>query len=399
MEPPTLELPGLTISALDTAEVAAKFDLQVTVAPQYGSDGAPAELYTLLTYATDLFDEATMQALGRRFERVLTAVAADPRIVARDIDLVEGEAAAPSVIAAPERIEPAAGGVERAAGGVERAAGAGIAIAQSLAAAAEDDPGGPALAFGAGTVSYRELDARSSRLARVLIAHGCGPGVGVALRLARGIDATVATWAVLKSGAAVVPVSEGAAVPVGVEIMTGLTRSDGRGAGSDGVDWLILDDPSVVADVAGQSARPVTYANRVRTLRGTDPAFVTPAGSVDYDELVATVERLRARTALTYESRLLRQGRADSVAAVLEVVAAGAAGATLVLLQEMTTDGLAAEWVTHLSVDRDLLDGLEPEPLEDLQAVVVEQGSVPESFGTEVIVVGLGELVTGDAGR
>ncbi|WP_157115187.1 condensation domain-containing protein, partial [Nocardia niwae] len=88
-EQPTLRLPGLTVAALDTGSVAAKFDLQVNVNPHHGDDGAPGELDTIFTYATDLFDETTVQTLGRRLERILTTIATDPHTLIGDIDLLD----------------------------------------------------------------------------------------------------------------------------------------------------------------------------------------------------------------------------------------------------------------------------------------------------------------------
>ncbi|MCM6779088.1 condensation domain-containing protein, partial [Nocardia sp. CDC159] len=356
-EQPTLELPGLTITGLDTDAVAAKFDLQVTVEPRHTDDGTPGELVTVLTYAVDLFEDSTVRALARRFERILAAVAADPQLPVGSIDLLDEQ----ERVAQPKPAES-----------VEVVSTIGTALPQALAAAVDDDPDGPAISFGEEAISYHELDARSSRLARVLIGRGCGPGVGVAVRLDRGVEAAVATWAVLKAGAAVVPVADGQALPTALEFKVGLVDSVPTELG--GVDWLVLDDPAVVAEVAQESARPVTYANRTRALRGVDPAFATAGVVVSYDGLAVVVDRVRKRAELSFESRTFRQGRADSVAGVLEVVVAGAAGASLVLPAEVSSEGLADEWVTHLFTDVEGLSGLDPEPLEDLRAVILEQG-------------------------
>ncbi|MBF6171510.1 non-ribosomal peptide synthetase [Nocardia blacklockiae] len=382
-EQPTLELPDLTVEALDSDRVAAKFDLQVIVEPRHDADGSPADLVTVLTYATELFDESTVQALGRRFERILAAVAADPQILVGDIDLLDEQerARVPA-----HRAEPA-----------EPVSANGTALAQALAAAVEDDPDGPALAFGEDAVSYQDLGARSSRLARVLIGRGCGPGTGVAIRLDRGVEAAVAVWAVLKAGAAVVPVGEGAELPASLEIKVGLAA--GAAPAGAGVEWLVLDDPAVVAEVAGESARPVTYANRTRPLRGADPIFAAADRTLSYDRLAAAVDLLRERTELTFESRTFRQGRADSPAALLELVAAGAAGATMVLPAAATSEALADEWVTHLFADAAGLAGLDPEPLEDLRAVVVEHRAVPAGFGAAEVLIALGEVLPGDSER
>ncbi|GAA2480487.1 non-ribosomal peptide synthetase [Nocardia seriolae] len=354
-----LELPGLTIAALDTGAVSAKFDLQVTIDPRQVADGVVGELAGALTYASDIFDEATIATFGERLRRVLAAVAADPR---QRVGAIELDAAQARSHAAAPVAQTAA---------VSR----GTQLPQLLTAAVEDDPEGPALVWGDGALSYEELDARSSRLARVLIARGCGPGTGVAVRLERGIGAVVATWAVLKSGAALVPVT-GAELPGDLVIKVGLTAT-AVGTAQD-VDWLVLTDPALAAEIAAASPRPVTYASRTRALQGGDIAFLTGTHALTYDELAELVTRVGASTELTFESRTYRQGRPDAPAAAVEVLAAGASGASVVIMAvedgESLADALAEEWVTHLFSDRAGLAAVGAEPLEDLQAIIVDEG-------------------------
>jgi hypothetical protein len=146
----------------------------------------------------------------------------------------------------------------------------------------------------------------------------------------------------------------------------------------------------------------VTYANRTGVLRGDDPALVIAAtgARMTYDELAAATERMRTRTGLTVDSRTYQHGRADSPAALLEVVAAGATGASLIVVPELVESDLAAsladEWVTHLLADRAALDAIDTALLEDLQAVVLDDGqsvgSVSVSGSAEVVL--LDELLT-----
>ncbi|WP_157224055.1 non-ribosomal peptide synthetase [Nocardia paucivorans] len=363
-EQATLELPGLRVTMLDEGAIAAKFDLQVNVDPRRDGHGVPAELVTVLSYATDLFDEATVQAFGRRLERILAAVADHPQVRVGDIDILD----------AAER--------ERMSGSVEQVAPtatAGTALAQALGAAVEEDPEGPAVVWGEEAVTYQDLDARSSQLARVLIGRGCGPGTGVVVALERGVTAVIATWAVLKAGAAVVPVDAlEAAAGAGLVAKAGLVV--GGVPAVPEVEWLVLDEMPVISEIAAESPRPVTYAHRIRALRGGDTVFVAGDGQViGYDELAAVVSRLRTVTELTYESRTFRYGRTDSFAALVEAVAAGSAGASMILVPEAgeLTEALADEWVTHLWADRSGLGGIDPEPLEDLQALVLDSDGRP----------------------
>ncbi|MBF6465639.1 hypothetical protein IU427_10700, partial [Nocardia beijingensis] len=98
----------------------------------------------------------------------------------------------------------------------------------------------------------------------------------------------------------------------------------------DALDWLALDDPTLVAEIAAESPRPVTYAHRTRALRGSDPAFVAEQ-ILSYDDLAAASAQLRDRAELTYESEIVQHAEPGSSAAVIELVAAGTVGASVVL--------------------------------------------------------------------
>ncbi|MBF6352929.1 non-ribosomal peptide synthase/polyketide synthase [Nocardia flavorosea] len=376
-EQAVIDLPGLTVQPVDQDALAAKFDLMIGIDPRRDAAGGYGQLWSVFNYATDLFDESTVQAFGRRFERVLAAVAADPHIRIADIDILD------------------AGERERMAAPVQQAAASatsGTTLPQLLRASVEDDPEGPAVVWGEEEITYQELDARSSRLARALIARGQGPGTGVVVRLDRGVEAAVATWAVLKAGAAVVSTAgTDAATAAGVTVGTGIVA--GAVPDTAAVDWLVLDDPAVADEIAAQSPRPVTYADRVQPLRGADPAYVAAGGGlVSYDELAAVVARVHSDTELTYESRTFRYGPADSLAAVVEITAAGAAGASVVLIPEVSTEALADEWVTHLWAGPARLAELDPEALEDLLAIVLDQdGQLPAGWSQVEHVLDLSE--------
>ena len=55
-------------------------------------------------------------------------------------------------------------------------------------------------------MTYRELDEAANRLAHLLVGHGAGPGESVALLIPRSAEAIVAILAVLKTGAAYLPI-------------------------------------------------------------------------------------------------------------------------------------------------------------------------------------------------
>ena len=67
-------------------------------------------------------------------------------------------------------------------------------------------PDAVALGCGDRSWTYRELDEASNRLAHLLTGHGVGPGQCVALLFSRSAEAIVAILAVLKTGAAYLPI-------------------------------------------------------------------------------------------------------------------------------------------------------------------------------------------------
>ena len=112
-------------------------------------------------------------------------------------------------------------------------------------------PDAPAVIFEGTQVSYAELNARASRLARLLVSLGAGPERLVAVAMPRSADMIVAVLAVLKAGAAYVPVDP--AYPPGriaymladacpVAVLT--TVAAGRDL-PDGTPRVALDDPVI----------------------------------------------------------------------------------------------------------------------------------------------------------
>ena len=82
-------------------------------------------------------------------------------------------------------------------------------LADILVAGAARNPDATAILTDGRELTYRELDARSNQLARVLIEYGAGPETAVAMAIPRSIESVLATWAIAKTGAAFVPVDPG----------------------------------------------------------------------------------------------------------------------------------------------------------------------------------------------
>ncbi|MEU4770360.1 AMP-binding protein, partial [Actinosynnema sp. NPDC023794] len=79
-------------------------------------------------------------------------------------------------------------------------------LATLVQAAVAADPAATAVVAGDDRLDYAGLDARSSRLGRLLVERGAGPEEVVVVAMTRSVDLVVALLAVVKSGAAYLPV-------------------------------------------------------------------------------------------------------------------------------------------------------------------------------------------------
>lgn len=152
----------------------------------------------------------------------------------------------------------------------------------SVAAMVEEQvvrtPSGTAVVHGAEEVTYAELDRRANRLARHLVGRGVGPDRVVALLLPRSVDLVVAMLAVLKTGAAYLPI-DATYPPDRLGYL--LEDSDpacvlvaGATAGLGGPDEVVLDDPALARRIAAEPDGALRDADRTAVLRPGHVAYV-----------------------------------------------------------------------------------------------------------------------------
>ncbi|MFE4520364.1 condensation domain-containing protein, partial [Kitasatospora sp. NPDC056783] len=168
----------------------AKFDLTFAFGESFDAAGDPAGLGLTVEYAVDLFDRATAEATAARFERALRAVLADPDQPVGRVEVLAPEERHRLLTEWNDTARPVAPATFPA-------------LFEARAAA---HPQAVALSFGTEQVSYGELNERANRLARLLTEHGAAPERFVAIALERSTELIVAQLAVLKAGAAFLPV-------------------------------------------------------------------------------------------------------------------------------------------------------------------------------------------------
>jgi non-ribosomal peptide synthetase component F len=130
--------------------------------------------------------------LAGRLQRVLTAMIADPTRRLSSMDVIDAREQA--------RLD---GWGNRA---VLTQPATPVSIPALWAAQVVRTPRAVAVTSDGRSMSYRELDEAANRLAHLLAAQGAGPGQSVALLFSRCAEAIVAILAVLKTGAAYLPI-------------------------------------------------------------------------------------------------------------------------------------------------------------------------------------------------
>ncbi|HSF43296.1 MAG TPA: amino acid adenylation domain-containing protein, partial [Thermoanaerobaculia bacterium] len=220
------------------------------------------------------------------------------------------------------------------------------------------------------SVSFRELDARANRLARLLCARGAGPEVRVGLSVDRSAGLVVGLLGILKSGAAWVPLDP--AWP------------------RERLDWL-LEDSGITLIVTDETlAESAAGDGRPFPAFAADPdrlAYVLyTSGSTGRPKGVAVSHRGIANLAaaqvpffgLGPEDRFLQLASPSFDASVAEISMAWWAGAELhlagrdsLLPGEPLARLLAERRITGFAATPTALAALPPVPLPDLAVVIV----------------------------
>ncbi|CAN3985588.1 amino acid adenylation domain-containing protein [Kitasatospora purpeofusca] len=149
-----------------------------------------------------------------------------------------------------------------------------------LAERAARTPDATALVCGAERLSYAELDRRADRLARALLDRGAGPEAVVALALPRSVDYVAALFAVLRSGAAYLPLDldhpderlAAMVEDVRPRCLVTVTAVADRLPDAPGTHRLLLDDPAGPPGPADPA--PVTAADLPGPRHADHPAYV-----------------------------------------------------------------------------------------------------------------------------
>ena len=175
-----------------------------------------------------------------------------------------------------------------------------VSIPAVFAAQAARTPEAVAVTGEGLSITYRQLDEAANRLAHMLAGHGVGPGQRVALLLERSVEAVVAIFAVLKTGAAYVPIDP--AVPAArmqfvvddAAPIAAITTTELRPR-LDGHDLLVIDVNDPAVDSQPGTALPAPAPDGIAYLIYTSGTTGVPKGvAIPHHNVTRLLEALDA---------------------------------------------------------------------------------------------------------
>ncbi|WP_322029496.1 non-ribosomal peptide synthetase [Paraburkholderia sp. J76] len=318
---------GLRWSALGGQRMAAQFDLTLNVS-------AAARLNLSFSYAADLFERATVERLLRDYVGLLKQLVQQdapgaPRL--RDFAL---EA---SAVAQRGASDPAASFVP---------------VHLGVAAQAARTPEAIAVRCDGATLSYRQLDERANRLAQRLLRSGVTAQAQVGVCVARSPHMLVAVLAVMKTGAAYVPLDP--AYPVAhlagmvddAKLACTVVDATGRDRLAEfalGHAYVCVDDETIGDENRDGAMPPLPplHADQLAYVIYTSGSTGKPKGvAVTHGALSRFLDSMQARLQLTAGDVWLAVTTLSFDIAALELYLPLLAGATIELAtRETVADG------------------------------------------------------------
>ncbi|HET7462017.1 MAG TPA: amino acid adenylation domain-containing protein, partial [Longimicrobium sp.] len=306
---------ALAWEPLGAEHPSVKYDLMLG----FHDDGAA--LAGSLSYRAELFDGATAQRMADGLALLLAAAVADP-------DRPCGEL---PVTAPAERDQVAAWSEAPVAPAAQ-------AVHAAVAAQARRTPTAAALAAGAHTLTYAEMDARATALARHLRAHGVGAETRVAVMMERSLELPVALLAVLRAGGAYVPLDPGYPAERLAFILADagaalLLTHRGLAARLPAAGVPVIDLDALPADAPGADL-PEVPAGALAYVIYTSGSTGTPKGvGIPHGALASHMAWMGRALPLAPADRVLQKTPVSFDASVWEFWAPLMAGATLVMAE------------------------------------------------------------------
>ncbi|WHZ27752.1 MAG: non-ribosomal peptide synthetase [Nitrospira sp.] len=178
-----INVQGLSWVPFEVETQAAQFDLSLTIETEFSRRA-------YLTFNTDLFEPQTAERMLGQYKTLLRSALANPQSKLSELP----------TLTTPERRQ-----MLQDWNRTQREYPQSECFPRLFEAQVERTPEAVALSMGQETLRYGELNARANQLAHYLQTLGVKPGVTVGIGLERSLEMVIALMAVLKTGAAYVP--------------------------------------------------------------------------------------------------------------------------------------------------------------------------------------------------
>ena len=181
-------LPGLTLDTFESLETGSAFDLSLIIFAR--REGGVESANLVFEYNAHLFDAATINRMLRSLHTIIESAIEDPNHRLSELALLSDTEHRQLLIEWNDTAKDFS---------------LDVCIHRMFEEQVERTPDALAVAFQDQRVSYRELNARANELAHRLISSGIGKGAFVPLLIDRGVEFVVGILAIMKTGAAFVP--------------------------------------------------------------------------------------------------------------------------------------------------------------------------------------------------
>ncbi|GAB1823634.1 non-ribosomal peptide synthetase [Herbidospora sp. RD11066] len=359
----TIGFPGLLTSEEDVLTADPRFDLSWSVQGRR----------LRISYDTGLFDGESVARFARHYDTLLRALTEDPD----------------APLSAAEMLSPAEKAFLDEAGAGPVRPIRETTIVERFEATVAADPDRVAVVVQDLECTYGELNARANRLAALLRERGAGPGDRIGLCLRRSLDLPTAMLAVLKTGAAYVPLDPAhpAARLAEIAADAGLRAVIAHTAIDVGAPLVLMDDlrPDLPTGNPPLAAEPGDVAYIIYTSGSTG----RPKGVLlEHRGVVNFTDSCRELFELTPADRVLGFASATFDVSVFETFSALLTGATLCLAtddERLSIDRLQSlmerQGITVIDLPPTVMPLLTPERFTELRIAFVGG----EAFSGELV--------------
>jgi len=361
----TLNLGGLTIESMALEQGVAPFDLTM-MAVESGSGLAAS-----LGYNIDLFEADTIQRILQHYLMILEAVVSNPNLPISQVYMLP-EQEFNQITQNWNQTEDALTGPD--------------CVHTIFEKQAQEYPGKTALHFEEDKISYAILNQKANQLAHHLISQNVGSGSFVGICVERSMDMVIAILAVLKTGAAYIPIDPSypqerisyMLLDADINIILSQKHLLSKVTGTQAQTILLGADSDKLVKYSTENPNHEVDPKELAYIIYTSGSTGKPKGTMLHHRgLVNALHSTRKNYFVEARSKVLQFASFSFDASVEEIFSTLTAGATLHLVRKETLLSLAElinlinrEQITNMTLPPSVLSVLQPSDFPSVKTVI-----------------------------